>query len=265
MPTMTNDDEKEGFPMPTTDVTMQRNQGIKMIRWSLCLVLLLRMYLAVGFGLDSNVGKVSRTRRTFLITGSSVLAPRPVYALFEKDRRQLELCLVAVMRVVYWAENVSASLQQGGEQRQKIYLDAKLGAKAILTGKIGGGASGTVYTLSTLQVSGCLEDLEYYSVAAHDKIQEFREALASIVEFDGLDTLADASPRSSLTLAQYSNGKAALVSRILLERVVPTGRKLVNSYNVDAVSRSDKYIQDYYSSEIPRPVEETKAVSGGES
>lgn len=180
----------------------------------------------------------------------------------KKDRRQLELCLVAVWRTVYWADALASDLASGGglsfETRKQRYLEARLGAKAALTGKIGGGANYKVFALSTLQLPDCLQDLE----AVYDKSRsfaetsrEFYESLASLVEFDGLETLTDPSPRSSLTLKQYDGRKEAYVQRILEERVVPLGHKIIRNFPPANVATSERYIQQYYASEIfPPPV-----------
>lgn len=215
-------------------------------------------------------------RRIFLgrhflqwLSGPAVLAtfPTQVHAIFEStDRRQLEFCLVAVLRVTYFAQNLVFELKSAGseEERRKRYLEARLGAKAALTGKIGGGATGRVFTLSSLQLTGCLNDMDYYSKNPFtiSLRQDFREALASLVEFDGLDTLTDDSPRSSLTLQQYTNQKASFVERVLSERVIPFGQRLVQGFDASAVERARTYVQRYYSDEIPAPQDEDKIVSG---
>lgn len=181
--------------------------------------------------------------------------------MFSKDRRQLELCLVAVWRVVYWAESLAADLKNPNlsiEARKDRYLEARLAGKAVLTGKIGGGANYMVYTLSTLQLPGCLQDLsEAYdqSQSFGEMCRELYEAIASLVEFDGMDTLTDASPRSSLTLSQFDSRKETYVRRILAERVVPLGNKIIQSFPPENVARSQRYIEQNYANEIfPRVV-----------
>jgi hypothetical protein len=158
---------------------------------------------------------------------------------------------VAVARVVYWAQatakndltttrtraaSSTSSLHQqddNDEQVRQSYLQARLGAKAVLTGKVGGGATGRVYTLGTLQISGCLNDMQLYYYASiknktsnnsnnkstlfDDYKRDWIESIAAIVEFDGLETLYDPSPRSELTLQQYQPEKAAFVKRLLLD------------------------------------------------
>lgn len=181
----------------------------------------------------------------------------------DQDRRQLELCLVAVLRVMYWAQLQANALlpddtNKTADERKKKYLEARLGAKAILTGKVGGGATGKVCTLATLQVPACLADLEWHANKQSSQFQsvsdlrrDFSEGLAAIVEFDGLETLIDPSPRSSLTLSQYNDNKAVFVRRALLELVLPAGNKLVRAFGPEPLQRSVNYIQQYYSSEIP--------------
>jgi len=187
---------------------------------------------------------------------ASLLGSRQVSAAFpfQKERRQLELCLVVVQRVTFWAESVAKKLQSAEtiDQRKQSYLEARLGAKAILTGKIGGGAPGKVYSLAGTELPSCLQDLEYYgkSKQVAELRRDFFESLATLVEFDGLDTLTDPSPRSSLTLTQFNNDKAVFVQRMLLERVVPTGNSLVNSFPAESVQQSQAYIQQYYASEV---------------
>ena len=136
---------------------------------------------------SSKPDQISR-RKLFmstLITSSTLLIPfRPAYALpflfFQQDRRQLELCLVQVLRTKYWAMNVAKSLdtkllspqptntnstaviELSDTQRKQPYLEARLGAKAILTKKIGGGANSNVVKLAGLQLKECLEDARYW-------------------------------------------------------------------------------------------------------
>lgn len=206
----------------------------------------------------------------------------PPHALAADNRRQLEVCIVAILRVLYWAQGLVQAMQQlqplsfvvtkeeQQRQQQELYVQARLGCKAILTGKLGNGASGRVYVLSTLQVSDCLRDLVDTAkennrrsgssrtssdwALVPDLCLALREALAAVVEFDGLDALTDPSPRVALTLAQYTPDKARMVERLLAEQVVPRGQQLVRAVereNAAAVQRSRQYIQDYYANELP--------------
>ena len=136
-----------------------------------------------------------------------------------------------------------------------------------MTGRIfSSGATNRVYILTTLQLPGCLQDLEWYSVQSPSKntnsysnrrtsigdlCTSFRESLASIVEFDGLDTLTDPSPRSSLTMSQFNIDKLKLIRRTLNERVIPDGQKLLLAFGPTAYQRANGYVQQYYSNEIP--------------
>jgi hypothetical protein len=184
------------------------------------------------------------------------LFPSSANALFgSREKRQLEVCIVSVLRVIYWAQFIASSLQQAEtvEQRKQRYIEARLGAKALLTGKVGGGANGRVYALASLQLPEVLHDLQSYATSrqVEDLRQDFYESIAAVVEFDGLETLQDASPRSTLTLQQYNRDKAIYVERLLLERVVPVGEKLVNSFGPDVRQTCLNFIQKYYADEIP--------------
>lgn len=129
---------------------------------------------------------------------------------------------------------------------------ARLGAKALVTGKVGGGATNRVYQLSTLQFRGCLEDIAYYgkSRQVSDLCQDLLEAIAAVVEFDGLETTTDPSPRSSLTLSMYSPKKATYVERLLSERVISLSNQLFNSFDPEIRQRCEAYVVSTYPNEI---------------
>lgn len=169
-------------------------------------------------------------------------------ALFDSsERRQLEVCLVAIMRVVLWAQSLERPL---GPQ---TYLQCRLGAKAILTGKIGGGSTERVVSLANLQVKSCLNDLQYYAENPRrydDLRQDWVESIAGLVEFDGLDNLIDPSPRSSLALAQYTDKKAKFCQRLVDEKIIPVGNQLVQLFPATAISTSQRYISQYYPDEL---------------
>ena len=193
-----------------------------------------------------------------LISGIALSSPSEASAvtLFDKkERRQLELCIVAMLRLQYWAMTVATRLQneETEEGRKKAYLEARLGAKVAVTGKIGGGATGSVYTLGSLQIKDCLEDLQYYgkSRKVNDLRDDLVESLASIVEFDGLETTQDPSPRSSLTLAMYDTKKSIYVSRMLSERVIPLTEELVASFGREVRNQCNEYVVQYYPNELP--------------
>ena len=223
-----------------------------------------------------------------LITSSTLLAPfRPAHALpfFQQDRRQLELCLVQVLRTKYWAMNVAKSLDNKllspqptntDTQRKQPYLEARLGAKAILTKKIGGGANSNVVKLAGLQLKECLEDARYWCADlaktnqlpgqntgqlkngkrfCNNELQsvedELIEALASLVEFDGLETTIDPSPRSSLMIKMYDNKKGTFVYRTLTERIIPSCDRYLNAFGTERLTLCQEYIRREYPDEIP--------------
>ena len=232
---------------------------------------------------SETVTSESRRRRRFLLrlvvaaaslssSAVTTIATAPSHAALLAgssggDRRQLELCLVAVQRAVYWSESQAAALRDAAadndeQRRRALYLETRLGAKALLTRRVGAGATARVYSLASLQLPGCLRDLEWHaeqrrqrreSNAVTDLRQAFSEGLASVVEFDGLETLTDPSPRSSLTLSQWNDGKVAYVRRALEELVVPTGNRLLRAFGPDALDRARGFVRQYYASEIYPP------------
>lgn len=193
--------------------------------------------------------------------------------------RQLEFCLLSVTRIMCWAQTLTNQLEKNKEaiytdqeEIKKIYLEARLGAKAILTGKVGSGANAAVYRLSTLQFRECVADLEIYYVrrtaeendsgnkysgviassrSAFAKVrQSLVEDLAALVEFDGLDTLVDPSPRASLALQQFSSTKLTYVQRILQERIIPEGKELLQLFPINSRQRTAEYMRQYHASEM---------------
>lgn len=211
-----------------------------------------------------------RGRRTFLhdsfiVVGSFILScsVKPANAT---DRRPLSVCLVAIQRTKYWAQLQAESLvtdfsRATNQQQQQVYLQIRLGAKALLTGKIGPGASGRIYTLASLQLPACLRDVDWYmqsaatsQIAAKPYIEKLRDGLASVVEFDGLETLMDPSPRSSLTLGQYQVEKAVYVRRVLLELVVPATDQLLMCFPETDRQLARSLVDQFYPSEIYTPL-----------
>lgn len=189
----------------------------------------------------------------------------------EKNHRQLELCVVSILRLKYWAQTVAFKLQTAEtiNQRTSAYVEARLGAKAIVAGKVGGGASYQVFVLKSLQIRECLTDLQYYAAkySNNDKkqiarlAQDLIESLASLVEFDGLETTLDPSPRSSLTLSMYTDTKGNFVNRMLSERIVGLCQEIVEVPGPDTREVCDGYILQYYPSELPpKPKPPTKVV-----
>jgi hypothetical protein len=168
--------------------------------------------------------------------------------------RELDFCLVQTARATAWAQQLSQQLKRsdGSESslQKAAYLEARLGAKALLTGRMGGGANAAVYRLSTLQFTGCCNDLVNSYGADAQLLQAWREEIAALVEFDGLDSVLDPSPRSSLTLQQYNDKKRVFVQRQLEERIVPTGQRVMQQFP-ERRARVQQYLQTYYADELP--------------
>ncbi len=167
--------------------------------------------------------------------------------------RELDFCLVQTARATAWAQPLSQQLKRSVEEaslQKTAYLEARLGAKALLTGRMGGGANAAVYRLSTLQFTGCCNDLVNAYHANAQLLQTWREEIAALVEFDGLDSVLDPSPRSSLTLQQYNDKKRTFVQRQLEERIVPTGKRVMQQFP-ERQARVQQYLQTYYADELP--------------
>ncbi|KAL7492722.1 hypothetical protein ACHAWT_001734 [Skeletonema menzelii] len=212
---------------------------------------------------------------------------------FEQDRRQLELCLVQVLRTKYWAMNVAKSLntkllspltnnnstnviELSDAQRKQPYLEARLGAKAILTKKIGGGANANVVKLASFQLKESLEDGRYWCTELAKTNQlpgqstgelkngkrfcsnelasisdEIIESLASLVEFDGLETTIDPSPRSSLMLSMYDSKKGSFVYRTLVERIIPSCSQYLLLFGDERLNLCLEFVRKEYPDEMP--------------
>lgn len=200
------------------------------------------------------------------------------------SRRQLELCLVGVLRLRYWAQNVGSSIIEMRrstnpalltEAMKGPYLEARLGAKAALTGRIGGGSNSNVITIGSLQIRECLKDGTFWydeyvyknlkneskeqkavlmkqRVALLAASEDITESLAAVVEFDGLENLQDASPRSSLALSMYGDSKANFIQRMLLERTVVNCDVFVNCFGKEERDVCERYIKVNYPNEMPR-------------
>lgn len=201
-----------------------------------------------------------------------------------ENRRQLEFCLVNILRVEYWAQTLSRSIEDSlSSDQPKIpsdsmkapYLEARLGGKALLTGKIGGGSNGKVYILASFQIKDVIKDVIAYgediykvevksATSAEQKAilklkkntiessgRDLIESLAALVEFDGLDNVQDPSPRSTLFLSQYTKERALYVKRLLQERVVPSCETLLSAFGSDKRQTVEKYIKAQYSNEVP--------------
>lgn len=201
---------------------------------------------------------------TVTVSSWSVLSS-PAYALFgqNKDRRQLELCLVNVIRLQYWAETLVYVLENPEStiaQRKSAYLEARLGGKAVVAEKqkVGGGGSLKVFTLKGLQIKDCLKDLKYYASAQKkntkqmDRLNdELIEALASLVEFDGLESTQDPSPRSSLTLGMYNADKENYVRRMLSERIIGLTSDVVDVFGPTTREQCQQYVSEFYPNDLP--------------
>lgn len=221
---------------------------------------------------------------TTLVTSVATANPSSAAAIWpfeiNKERRQLEVCIVALLRLLYWAQSLTKDMSATSSpteenilnRRKQVYLEARLGAKALVTGKVGGGATYRVFTLSKLELKDCLDDLEYWysktiassqfrSTATRNNANPTKnlnidliESLASIVEFDGLETTQDPSPRSSLMLTMYNDDKGKYVQRMLTERVIPITEELINYFGPEARHVSETYISKYYPNEYPSPI-----------
>jgi len=179
----------------------------------------------------------------------------------QQDHRQKELCLVNVLRLQYWAGSASNKLNvldiSDEESRKRIYMEARLGSKVMVatSKKISGGATANVYMLKTLHLRECLDDLSYYADRnSKRKMDNYKtdliESLASIVEFDGLETTQDDSPRSSLMLSMYNSEKSIYVQRMLGERIVPLIDDILRVFGPDAKAEAEYNMREFYPSEI---------------
>ena len=249
------------------------------------------------------------TSSSIIIGGSSSLYPTqnanalalPFFG--GQEKRQLELCLATVLRTEYWAMTVAKSIQSrllssssdnatnnnkgiddlSEDQKKLPYLEARLGAKALLTQKIGGGANSKVELLGTFQLKECLDDLKYWcgelaknnqlpkqlsgdiSSSSSNKnakriicgrdlenaIDELVESLASLVEFDGLETTIDPSPRSSLMLSMYDARKGQFVYRTLMERVIPSCEQILKIFGSERITVVEEFVRREVPQEVP--------------
>lgn len=251
---------------------------------------------------NRNSTPIDRRASLFLLNTSSHLAicawsvfqnPKNAnsFNLFpEEEKRQLELCIVTVIRTQFWAQTISTAIRNNlNEKNNKksldCYLEARLGSKALLTKKLGAGSNGNVYRLASYELRECLKDAMYYceqdekiykknskksksedifpkyckSRDTSNFAQDIIESLAACLEFDGLDNLTDPSPRSSLMISQFNFDKAIFVERMLKERTIPSCDLFLSSIfslNDDTYPNlKDKcygFVEKYYSSEIPQ-------------
>eukprot|EP00533_Pseudo-nitzschia_delicatissima_P006105 CAMPEP_0116077452 /NCGR_PEP_ID=MMETSP0327-20121206/73_1 /TAXON_ID=44447 /ORGANISM="Pseudo-nitzschia delicatissima, Strain B596" /LENGTH=224 /DNA_ID=CAMNT_0003567925 /DNA_START=231 /DNA_END=904 /DNA_ORIENTATION=- len=180
----------------------------------------------------------------------------------QQDRRQKELCLVNLLRLQYWASSVSDKLNEldinDDEGRKKLYVEARLGSKVMVASskKISGGATANVFMLKGLNLENAWTyDLTYYAdKSSKRQMAEYKddliESIASLVEFDGLETTQDDSPRSSLTLSMYNPQKSIFVQRMLGERIVPLTDDILRLFGPEARAQTEYYMKEFYPSEM---------------
>lgn len=197
-----------------------------------------------------------------------------------KERRQLELCLVTLIRAKLWSESIANDIGRmlnenttpGSmtDQMKRPYLEARLGAKALITGKVGGGATLRVYDLASFKLKECLRDGMAWHVddgknlrsderkkRSRRDLEEASEAiiesLGAVVEFDGLETTQDPSPRSSLMLTMYNNDKANFVRRMLLEKTIPACDAFLDCFGTEVRESCMDFVRRNYPSELAMP------------
>ena len=255
------------------------------------------LFPIIHFSKHNNLDRrlfLSRVASASLLAGSALTYPaqaaHAIAFLGGQNRRQLELCLVTVLRTEYWAMTVSKSIKSrlltpppaNAEEilsenvRKQPYLEARLGAKSLLTQKIGGGANSRVMELGTFQLKECLDDAKYWcgELAKNNQLpligdtsnkngkrictnelsnaaEEIVESLASLVEFDGLETTIDPSPRSSLMLSMYNQQKGKFVYRTLVERVEPSCESFLKVFGGEKRRTVEEFVRREYASEVP--------------
>lgn len=252
-------------------------------------------------GFNNRRAFLSQVASSSLATGLPLLYPtqnaNALPFIGGPDHRQLELCLANILRTEYWAMNVAKSMKTklispvvntdgnstqpelSDYQRKQPYLEARLGAKALLTQKIGGGANSRVRELGTLQLKECLDDARYWCgelaktnqlpgqltgeisstknakrICTNDLVnaaEDLVESLASLVEFDGLETTIDPSPRSSLMLSMYNPQKGAFVYRTLVERVVPSCQRYSKVFGKQRRRLVEEFVIRDHADEVP--------------
>jgi len=237
-------------------------------------------YFHMRNGRDHRVISLRLTRRSLISTITAFgFFVKPTYAIFDQKntRIQLELCLVTILRVKYWAEKLQKSLQvalaeNNSIRKKELYLESRAGAKALLTGRIGGGGGNImVYTLANFRLRECLKDAIFwfknnkqqqptgtYKQQLRLLIEASEEiiyALGALVEFDGLDNTSDESPRSSLTLSMYNDDKGIFVQRMIREKLIPACTSFLFQFNNelfhDSLTSSQEFVKSNYPFEIP--------------
>lgn len=162
--------------------------------------------------------------------------------------------------------------------------ELRLGAKAILTQKVGGGVRREkLELLGGLQLKESLQDGKAWclNLAKTNQIgesptggrricdtqvfsaaEDLVDSLGSIVEFDGLETTQDPSPRSTLMLSMYNQSKATYVYRTLTERVIPSCDSFISAFGRRRRDFVEEYVRSEYSSEVPFEVLQKQLMSG---
>jgi len=213
--------------------------------------------------------EILQSRRLLFLSSvllSECFSPPPAKALFgfgAETKRELSFCLATVLRVKYWAMLTVDSIKQTiSDDATKSYIEARLGAKALLTGRIGGGANSNVYRLASFQLRGCLKDAPS-AITSNKKQRQLEDlsesiidSLASCVEFDGLESVTDPSPRSSLMENQYTSAKANFVKRLLNERLIPDCENFLKlgGGEDEMLKRVTDFVELKYTAEVPMKV-----------
>ena len=165
-------------------------------------------------------GQFILSNSILLLGNPSKANSMPFFSSNTDDRRQLELCIVTLIRTQYWAQGINKSIRNGLDSNDTkktldAYIEARLGSKAILTKKKGDGSNGNVYRLATFELRECLKDAVSYCIQdereykkiqskkskkdqdvyqrfcpsrkTEELAQDIVESFAACLEFDGLD------------------------------------------------------------------------------
>lgn len=234
-------------------------------------------YFSGRKGKENRVICLRSTRRSLISTIAAFgMFVKPTYAIFDQKntRIQLELCLVTILRVKYWAEKLQILFQLAFDEnntmrKKELYLESRVGAKALLTGRVGGGGNMMVYTLANFRLRECLNDAIFWFKYQQqppgaykqqlrlliEAMEEIIYALGALVEFDGLDNTLDESPRSSLTLTMYNDEKGIFVKRMIREKLIPACNSFLFQFNNElfhnSLMSSQEFVKNNYPSEIP--------------
>ena len=137
--------------------------------------------------------------------------------------------------------------------------------------KVGAGGNLRVFTLKGLQIKDCLKDLMYYATAMKKNSKQLDKlnddliySLANLVEFDGLESTQDPSPRSSLTLGMYNADKETYVRRMLSERIIGIISDIVDTFGPTTRQQCEQYVAEFYPTELPPSMTKRIEVSAPE-